>query len=74
MKYLNAKKLHNGDEIISKKTGVSLYVINIEIDEERKNVFICCDDGNIYHHIEQTELPIGRQMGMLRYIRRKISL
>lgn len=50
MTYIQAKKLHNEDEVISKKTGASLYVVNTEVDAEHKDVFIHCDDGKCYHH------------------------
>lgn len=50
MTYQQAKKLHNKDEVITKLTGKSLCVIDIEIDEEHHDVFISCDDGNLYHH------------------------
>ena len=50
MKYTGAKKLHNGDEVIVKGTDKSLYVVEIEHDVERKDVFIRCDDGILYHH------------------------
>jgi len=50
MTYQAAKKLHNEDEVIRKEDDVSLYVIDIEIDEINKNVWILCDDGNNYHH------------------------
>jgi len=50
MKYVNAKRLHNEDEVISKETGDSLYVVSTEVDEEHKKVIILCDDGNYYHH------------------------
>lgn len=52
MTYIQAKKLHNEDEVISKKTGKSLYVLCVEVYEETKNVFVYCDDGHSYHHTE----------------------
>ena len=52
MKYIYAKRLHNEDEVISKESGASLYVISTEVDTENKNVFVYCDDGNTYHHTE----------------------
>lgn len=48
MLYRNAKKLHNGDEVIIKSSGYSQYVVDIEIQE--KDVFVRCDDGDLYHH------------------------
>ncbi len=50
MRYRNAKKLHNEDEVILKRTGRSLYVIEIEVHE--KDALIHCDDGNVHHHTE----------------------
>ena len=52
MKYMDAKKLHNGDEVVSKETGASLYVVEIVVDEVSKDVFVYCDDGAMYHHIK----------------------
>lgn len=48
MLYRNAKKLHNGDEVIIKSSGYSQYVVDIEIQD--KDVFVRCDDGVLYHH------------------------
>lgn len=50
MKYIDAKKLHNEDEVIVKGTDKPLYVVEIEHDVEHKDVFIRCDDGVMYHH------------------------
>lgn len=50
MKYRDAKKLHNEDEVISKKTGRLLTVISVKVDDINKDVFILCQDGNTYHH------------------------
>ena len=48
----NAKKLHNEDEIIFKGTGQVLTVIEVEDDSLHRDIFIRCDDGNLYHHRE----------------------
>lgn len=48
MKYSEAKKLHNEDEVTIKETGVVLTVINTDIRD--KYILIECDDGNTYHH------------------------
>lgn len=48
MSFIQAKKLHNEDEVIVKATGRVLTVIDIEIDG--RDVFIRCSDGNLYHH------------------------
>lgn len=55
MTYANAKKLHNGDEITVKETGVVLTVLQVCCPRpmnmvQRKEVFVECDDGNTYHH------------------------
>lgn len=52
MKYIYAKKLHNEDEVICKKTNTPLVVISTEVDTKTRNVFVYCDDGNTYHHTE----------------------
>ena len=48
MTFANAKKLHNEDEIIVKRTGEVLTVLSTEIKE--KTVIVLCDDGNEYYH------------------------
>ena len=50
MTYREAKKLHNEDEVLSKETGRSLYVISVEVDTEHRDVFVRCSDGLCYHH------------------------
>lgn len=50
MNYKDAKNLHNGDEVIVKGTDKPLRVVEVEHDVESKDVFICCDDGILYHH------------------------
>lgn len=57
MKYRDAKKLHNGDEIIVKETNEILTVLNAYEprpvnDIVRKIVLVECDDGNTYHHCD----------------------
>lgn len=57
MTYANARKLHNEDEVILKKTGACLRVLDVSCPRpmnmiQRKEVFIKCDDGNTYHHTE----------------------
>ena len=57
MKFDDAKKLHNEDEVIIKKTGRALQVISTEVYEKNKNnnfnaVIVYCEDGNKYHHTE----------------------
>ena len=48
MRYKDAKKLHNEDEVTLKRTGEVLVVVETEVQE--KDVFIRCDDGVMYHH------------------------
>lgn len=48
MRYKDAKKLHNEDEVTLKRTGEVLVVVETEVQE--KDVFIRCDDGVLYHH------------------------
>lgn len=48
MKYVDAKKLHNGDEVVIKYTGIPLYVVATKVIG--RNVMVICDDGNTYHH------------------------
>lgn len=53
MTYKDARKLHNGDEVIHKKTGSSLYVVSTMAPDAplpHPTVFVSCDDGNTYHH------------------------
>lgn len=51
MRYKDARKLHNEDEIIVKSTGASLQVVGeVEDDTVHRDVFIRCTDGNLYHH------------------------
>lgn len=52
MTYPQAKKLHNGDEILRKSDGRSLFVVATENNAEQKYVLITCDDGNDYLHTE----------------------
>lgn len=48
MRYRDAKKLHNEDEVIVKSSGCSQFVVDIEVQD--KDVFVRCDDGVLYHH------------------------
>jgi hypothetical protein len=50
MIYRYAKKLHNEDEVLIKKTGEIVQVISIEV--WGKDIFVLCSDGNTYHHRE----------------------
>ena len=45
MKFVDAKKLRDEDEVIVKRTGCVLHVLG-----DVEDVFIPCDDGKLYHH------------------------
>ena len=48
MRFVDAKKLHNGDEVIHKYTKAVLYVVEVKVDGS--DIYIYADDGNWYHH------------------------
>lgn len=50
MKYTDAIKLHNGDEVTHKGSEIKLTVVEIENDKEHRECFIRCDDGDVYYH------------------------
>ena len=52
MKYTDALKLHNEDEVTVKETGYVMSVIETDIDRKYRNVNIMLEDGNWYHHSE----------------------
>lgn len=57
MNYTNAKKLHNGDEVIVKETDEIVTVIQAYEPRpmnqiHRKQVFVECSNGNTYHHTQ----------------------
>lgn len=57
MRYIDAKKLQNGDEVMIKATKNIVRVINIYSPRptnmiNRKVISVDCDDGNTYHHTE----------------------
>ena len=55
MTFRNAQKLHNEDEVIVKRTGRSVYVLNAYVIDDplfTKTVVIEADDGNTYTHTE----------------------
>ena len=55
MRYQEAKKLHNEDEVIVKATGAVTTVIDTEIDDKNKIVTVNCDyDG--YTPFKHTEI------------------
>ena len=48
--YAQAKKLHSGDEVGVKWLDVILRVVEVEHDQEHRDIFVMCDDGVTYHH------------------------
>lgn len=48
MRFVDAKKLHKGDEVIHKYTKAVLYVVETKIDGT--DIYIYANDGNWYHH------------------------
>lgn len=49
MTFREAKKLHDEDEVIVKRTDRVLQVIG-DVEVDGKDVFIYCSDGQVYHH------------------------
>ena len=49
MKFVDAKKLRDEDEVIVKKNSCVLHVLG-DVEVDGKDVFIPCDDGKLYHH------------------------
>ena len=47
MKFVDAKKLRDEDEVIVKKTSCVLHVLG-DVEVDGKDVFIPCDDGKLY--------------------------
>lgn len=55
MRFRDAKKLHNEDEVTVKKTGEVRTVLKAYVIDDplfAKAVIVECDDGNSYHHTE----------------------
>lgn len=61
MTFRQAKRLHNEDEVIDKVVtrtpGSNTYwpnrvlrVVSTIVDEQRKDVWVLCDNGETYHH------------------------
>lgn len=50
MRYVEAKQLHNEDEVTVKGTGRILSVISTRVLD--KAVLVLCSDGNTYHHCD----------------------
>ena len=54
MRYRDAKKLHNEDEVlIIEKRGKNPILrpeTVVECTVEEKDVFVRCNDGHLYHH------------------------
>lgn len=54
MKYIDALKLHDGDEVTVKKTGkvVTIDLVERENNRDDMEVWLWCDDGEVYLHRE----------------------
>lgn len=58
MKYEHARNLHNEDQVIVRKTGQVLMVVETRLAAPEKTagqapaVLVMLDDGNWYHHRE----------------------
>lgn len=51
MKLVDAKKLHNEDEVLIRESRTEFRpAFVVETIVEDKDVFIRCDDGHLYHH------------------------
>lgn len=50
MTYQSALKLKPGDVVSIKLIRRELSVVRIEIDDQSRDVFIYCSDGECYHH------------------------
>lgn len=59
MRYTEAKQLRKGQEVVEKRSGTVHHVVDVGVDVEN-NVFVRCDDGNVYLHIA-LQLPSGRK-------------
>ena len=56
MKFRDAVKLHNEDEVMvtprRSTPGPILRVVSTSIDREAKAVSVLCDNGEVYHHTQ----------------------
>lgn len=52
MRYVDAKRLHNGDEVTVKETGTVQRVISKIVRLGRKEVEVLLEDGYEYLHTE----------------------
>lgn len=52
MRYNEAKKYHNEDEVMVKETGEVQRILQVEILEKPKIVSFLLQDGNWYGHTE----------------------
>ncbi len=52
MKYREALELRNEDEVMTKKDGKILTVVEVKVDYLHKQVAVFCADGNYYIHTE----------------------
>ena len=51
MLYRHAKKLHTGDEIEMKKSGLVLTVVEVRHDVQRRSVYVLTNSGEWVHHL-----------------------
>ena len=52
MKFRDAKKLHNEDEVTVKETNEVVTVLQAYQSENGKHITVECDDGNTYYNDE----------------------
>jgi hypothetical protein len=52
MKWTAAANLHNEDEVIVKRTGEAMDVVEVEINKSAHSVEVMLTDGNWYNHTE----------------------
>ena len=52
MKFRDAKRLHNEDEVTVKETNEVVTVLQSYQSENGKHIIVECDDGNTYYNDE----------------------
>lgn len=52
MKYIDALKLHPGDEVTVKRSKITMRIVEIEVVEYIKGISVRLDDGNWYGYKE----------------------
>ena len=61
MKFRDAKRLHNEDEVTIKETNEVVTVLQSYQSENGKHIIVECDDGNTYYNDEIRWNEIGIQ-------------